>query len=133
MKAGLFFLVLGYVLSQFYRSFLAVLTPVLGADLGATAADLSFASGLWFFVFAAMQIPVGWALDRFGPRRTAALLLALGLALLGGPQTGIVFAWPFFVYAVVFLAWQLQSNRLAWGMTLALQAMVNLPLVLFAH
>lgn len=87
MKAGLFFLVLGYVLSQFYRSFLAVLTPVLSADLGATAADLSFASGLWFFVFAAMQIPVGWALDRFGPRRTAALLLALG-----GGGGGAVFA-----------------------------------------
>jgi MFS family permease len=87
MKAGLFFLVLGYVLSQFYRSFLAVLTPVLGSDLGATAADLSFASGLWFFIFAAMQIPVGWALDRFGPRRTAAILLAIG-----GGGGGAVFA-----------------------------------------
>jgi MFS family permease len=78
MKAGLFFLVLGYFLSQFYRSFLAVLTPVLGSEIGATAADLSFASGLWFFIFAAMQIPVGWALDRVGPRRTSALLLAIG-------------------------------------------------------
>lgn len=78
MKLGILFLVFGYFLSQFYRSFLAVLTPVLGSDLGATAADLSFASGMWFAVFAAMQIPVGWALDRFGPRLTAALLLAVG-------------------------------------------------------
>ncbi|MCB9961210.1 MAG: hypothetical protein R3C00_11590 [Hyphomonas sp.] len=82
--------------------------------------------GLLFF--ARRLVPTYWH-----AAAASALLLALGLALLGGPQTGIVFAWPFFVYAVVFLAWQLQSNRLAWGMTLALQAMVNLPLVLFAH
>ena len=59
-----------------------------------------------------------------------AALLALVIGLLGGPQAGFVFAWPFFVYAVVFLAWQLKSTRHAWGMTLVLQAMVNLPVVL---
>ncbi|WP_424928744.1 MFS transporter [Amaricoccus tamworthensis] len=78
MKAGIFFLVLAYVFSQFYRSFLAVLTPVLGADIGTTPGDLSFASGLWFVVFAAMQVPVGWALDRVGPRLTAAALFGVG-------------------------------------------------------
>ncbi len=78
MRIGIFFLVIAYVLSQFYRAFLAVMTPVLSADLGATAGDLSRASGLWFLVFAAMQIPVGWALDHIGPRRLASALLALG-------------------------------------------------------
>ncbi len=78
MRAGFVFLTLAYVLSQFYRAVLAVLTPVLDRDLGATAADLSMASGLWFGVFAAMQIPVGWALDHIGPRWTAAVLLAIG-------------------------------------------------------
>lgn len=87
MKIGILFLVFGYFLSQFYRSFLAVLTPVLGPEIGTTAADLSFASGMWFIVFAAMQIPVGWALDRFGPRITASLLLAVG-----GGGGGAVFA-----------------------------------------
>ncbi len=87
MKLGIFFLVLGYFLSQFYRSFLAVLTPVLGSDIGATPADLSFASGLWFFVFALMQIPVGAALDRVGPRITASILL-----LVGGGGGAVVFA-----------------------------------------
>jgi len=87
MRAGIFFLVFGYFLSQFYRSFLAVLTPVLGTDIGASASDLSFASGLWFLVFAVMQIPVGWALDRFGPRITASVLLALG-----GGGGAVVFA-----------------------------------------
>jgi MFS family permease len=78
MKIGFTALVLAYVLSQFYRAFLAVLTPVLGPELGTTASDLSFASGIWFIIFAAMQIPVGAALDRIGPRVTAAVLLALG-------------------------------------------------------
>lgn len=78
MKAGLASLVLAYVLSQFYRAFLAVMTPVLSADLGAGAAELSRASGLWFVAFALMQFPVGWALDHLGPRRTASVLLALG-------------------------------------------------------
>lgn len=78
MRAGIAALVTAYVLSQFYRAFLAVLTPVLAADIGAQAADLATASGYWFLAFAVMQIPVGIALDRFGPRWTAASLLAFG-------------------------------------------------------
>ena len=70
MRAGLAFLVAGYVLSQFYRTFLAVLTPVLGTEIGATPGDLAVSSGLWFLAFALMQLPVGAALDRIGPRRT---------------------------------------------------------------
>ncbi|MBP1807570.1 MFS transporter [Rubellimicrobium aerolatum] len=78
MRIGIACLVGAYVLSQFYRAFLAVLTPDLQADLGATPGDLAVASGLWFLSFAALQIPIGAALDRLGPRRTAAALLALG-------------------------------------------------------
>lgn len=78
MKAGIVSLVLAYVLSQFYRAFLAVMSPVLMADLGISAGDLADASGLWFLTFAAMQIPVGVALDRVGPRLTSAVLFALG-------------------------------------------------------
>jgi predicted MFS family arabinose efflux permease len=78
MRTGLVCLVLAYVLSQFYRAFLAVLAPTLEAELGATADTLATASGLWFLTFALMQLPIGWALDRIGPRWTAALPLALG-------------------------------------------------------
>lgn len=78
MTAGIASLVLAYVLSQFYRAFLAVLAPDLAAATGATAADLATASGLWFLAFALAQLPVGWALDRIGPRRTAAGLMAVG-------------------------------------------------------
>jgi MFS family permease len=78
MRAGIATLILGYVLSQFYRAFLAVLAPVLEADLGATKEDLASASGYWFLAFAIAQIPVGSALDRIGPRLTAAVCLGVG-------------------------------------------------------
>jgi predicted MFS family arabinose efflux permease len=74
--AGIAALAIGYVLSQFYRSFMAVLTPVLGTELGMTKVELSIASGAWFVVFALAQFAVGIWLDRFGPRRTTAMLLA---------------------------------------------------------
>ena len=70
MRAALVCLVFAYVLSQFYRAFLAVLSPLLTADIGATPEDLAAASGLWFLAFSLMQIPVGSALDRVGPRIT---------------------------------------------------------------
>ncbi|MFC6488624.1 MFS transporter [Nitratireductor sp. GCM10026969] len=75
--AGIAALAAAYVLSQFYRTSLAVLTPALTAELGATKAQLSAASGVWFVVFALMQFAVGVWLDRYGPKRTASLMLAL--------------------------------------------------------
>lgn len=76
--AGLAALAIGYMLSQFYRAFLAVLTPSLIVELGATKTDLSIASGAWFMAFALSQFVVGVGLDRFGPRRTAGWLLGVG-------------------------------------------------------
>lgn len=87
MRADLIILAFAYVLSQFYRAFLAVLTQVLDADLGATPEMLATASGFWFLAFAAMQIPVGWSLDRIGPRLTSSVLL-----LIGGAGGAAVFA-----------------------------------------
>jgi predicted MFS family arabinose efflux permease len=75
---GIAALAIAYVLSQFYRSFMAVLTPALTTELGATKAELSLASGAFFISFALSQFAIGVSLDRFGPRRTAAILLAVG-------------------------------------------------------
>lgn len=49
MRAGLVALILAYVLSQFYRAFLAVLAPALAADIGADPTALAQASacGSW--------------------------------------------------------------------------------------
>jgi predicted MFS family arabinose efflux permease len=76
--AGIVALAIAYVLSQFYRSFMAVLTPALSVELGATKAELSLASGAFFISFALSQFAIGVSLDRYGPRRTAAIMLAAG-------------------------------------------------------
>ncbi|WP_068304672.1 MFS transporter [Pararhodobacter sp. CCB-MM2] len=101
MKLGIFFLVIAYVLSQFYRAFLAVLSPILGTEVGATAEHLALSSGLWFLTFALMQIPVGAALDRVGPRKTSALLL--GLAGGGGALVFALATEPWHIHAAMIL------------------------------
>lgn len=78
MRSSLIILALAYILSQFYRAFLAVLAPPLQTELLANTAQLSAASGYWFLAFAIMQVPVGWALDNLGPRRTTSALLGIG-------------------------------------------------------
>jgi len=75
--AGIVILVFGYILSQLYRSFLAVLAPILTRELGMDASELATASGAWFVAFALAQFPVGISLDNYGPRRTAAYTLAI--------------------------------------------------------
>lgn len=70
----------GYVLSQFYRSFLAVIAPELSAELQLSASDLGFVSASWFAAFALSQFAVGTALDRYGPRRTLPALMLFGVA-----------------------------------------------------
>jgi sugar phosphate permease len=71
---------LAYTLSQFFRSFLAVIAPELSVELGLSPGDLGVMSATWFAAFAIAQFPVGWALDRFGPRRTASLGMLAAVA-----------------------------------------------------
>jgi predicted MFS family arabinose efflux permease len=61
-----------YAFSQFYRAFLAVVAVDLSRDLGFGPAELGNVSAIWFIAFALAQFPVGYALDRIGPRRTVA-------------------------------------------------------------
>lgn len=73
-----------YFFSALLRAVTATLAPAFSSELGLRAADLGLLAGAYFFGFAAMQLPLGRALDRFGPRRTIGVLLvlaALGCAL----------------------------------------------------
>ena len=75
---------LGYYLSYLLRTVNAVISPRLTDELGLSAASLGLLTSAYFLAFGAAQIPVGIALDRFGPRRVEAALLllaALGSAL----------------------------------------------------
>lgn len=68
---------LAYALSQFYRSFLAVIAPELGAEFGLDATGLGTLSMAWFLAFALAQFAVGMALDGIGPRRTMVAFMAV--------------------------------------------------------
>jgi predicted MFS family arabinose efflux permease len=70
-----------YFFSALLRAVTATLAPVFSAELGLLAADLGLLAGAYFFGFASIQLPLGQALDRFGPRRT--LLVLLGVAVVG--------------------------------------------------
>ncbi|TDR89562.1 MFS transporter [Enterovirga rhinocerotis] len=89
-------LLFAYTLSQFYRSFLAVVSADMTRDLRLDPAALGTLSAAWFFAFAFAQFPVGYALDRWGPRRMLALAMlaavggALWLALASGFTDAVI-------------------------------------------
>jgi predicted MFS family arabinose efflux permease len=68
-----------YFFSIFYRSFLSVIAEPVMADLAVGPAALGRIGAAWFVAFAIMQFPVGYALDRFGARRTIAVLAGIGV------------------------------------------------------
>ena len=93
MRAFAVFL-FAYALSQFYRSFLAVIAPELMREHGLTPQHMANMSAAWIFGFVVMQLPTGWALDRLGPRRTvsASMLFAIaGAALFAVSATPLSF------------------------------------------
>lgn len=68
---------LGYYLSYLLRTVNAVISPALTAELDLSAANLGLLTSTYFLAFGLAQIPVGIALDRYGPRRVEALLLLI--------------------------------------------------------
>lgn len=66
-----------YLLSYVYRNVNAVISPELTASLGISASSLGLLTSAYFVAFAAMQIPAGMLLDRYGPRRVEPLLLSV--------------------------------------------------------
>ena len=70
----------GYFLSYLLRVVNAVVAPDLVRDLGLGAADLGLLTSAYFLAFAAFQLPLGILLDRFGARRTEAMLLLFAAA-----------------------------------------------------
>ena len=80
----------GYFLSYFYRTINAVIAAELSSTMHLRASDLGLLTGVYFLFFAALQLPVGIALDRYGPRRvqgTLLLVAAVGAASFGVAQT----------------------------------------------
>lgn len=67
----------GYLLSYALRSVNAVIAPELVAQFGLSNAQLGALSSAYFLAFAALQLPLGVWLDRYGSRNTDAVLLLI--------------------------------------------------------
>jgi MFS family permease len=68
-----------YFFSALVRGVTATLAPNFSNELGLGAADLGLLAGAYFFGFAVMQLPLGGALDRFGPRRVLVGFIAVAV------------------------------------------------------
>lgn len=83
---------LGYFLSYLYRATNAVVAPDLVRDVGVTASELGLLTAAYLLSFSLFQIPLGILLDRYGPRRVQACLVALGAVgavIFGLGQSGL--------------------------------------------
>ena len=70
-----------HTMSQFLRTSIGVIAPDIALELGLTASGIGLLSSSFFFSFAATQVPLGVAIDRFGPRLV--LLVSTAIAVAG--------------------------------------------------
>jgi predicted MFS family arabinose efflux permease len=76
-----------YFFSALLRAVTATLAPSFSAEMGLGRGDLGLLAGAYFLGFAAPQLPLGTALDRYGPKRVligflmAAVLGCAGFAI----------------------------------------------------
>jgi MFS family permease len=97
---------LAYFLSYLLRNVNAVVAPHLVQDFQLDAAQLGSLTSLYFLGFAAVQIPLGACLDRFGPVRVQVPLCLL--AALGATT-----------FSFAASSWQLMAGRLLIGVGMA--------------
>ncbi len=69
-----------YIVSQFLRNSVGVIAPNLAAEMSLSPIEIGLLSSIYFFAFAATQLPLGVALDRFGPKRCMLASIAVTVA-----------------------------------------------------
>ena len=61
------------LISYVHRSALSVAAPFISADLNLSKTEMGILLSSFFWVYAFMQMPAGWIVDRFGVRRAYSL------------------------------------------------------------
>ena len=69
----------GYFISALLRAITATLSPLLTTDFNLTAGNLGLLAGGYFLGFASMQIPLGYLLDRHGPKKIVSSFLLIAI------------------------------------------------------
>ena len=70
-----------HVVSQFLRNSIGVIAPDLARDMGLGAAGIGFLASAFFLGFAGAQVPLGVAIDRWGPR--ISMSVSMGITVCG--------------------------------------------------
>ena len=80
-KSILIFLVFAFAffISNLLRSITATLSPVLTSEFNLTAGNLGLLAGGYFLGFTSMQIPLGFLLDKHGPKKIVSSLLIIAI------------------------------------------------------
>jgi MFS family permease len=128
------------IVSQFFRSSVAVIAPELIQELGLSPQALGLAGGMFFLALGVSQVPVGMSFDRIGPRFTLAAVSVFALAgavvvATARDATGLI-AGRFllglgcgasFISAVVLLSRWYPSDRIAtlYGQVFAISQIGN--------
>lgn len=90
---GMLFIVfgIGYFFVYFHRVSLAVIAPDLSKAFNVSGQSLRMLASAYFYLYAVMQVPVGFLTDSFGSRKTVSIsLLAASVgSLLFGLSTTI--------------------------------------------
>ena len=69
----------GYFISALLRAITATLSPLLTLEFNLTAGNLGLLAGGYFLGFACMQIPLGYLLDRHGPKKIVSSFLLIAI------------------------------------------------------
>lgn len=74
-----FIFAFGYFLSTLLRAITATLSPVLTNEFNLSAGELGLLAGGYFIGFASMQIPLGYLLDKYGPKKIVSSFLIIAI------------------------------------------------------
>jgi MFS family permease len=90
-----------YMVSQFLRNSVAVIAPNLAQELDLSASEIGLLASAFFFSFAAAQIPLGIALDRYGPK--ICMLVCGGIAAAGAVMFALAASPAALIAARIFM------------------------------
>jgi MFS family permease len=107
-----------YMVSQFLRNSIGVIAPNLASELSLSASEIGVLSSAFFFSFAGAQIPLGVALDRYGPK--LCMLVCSAIAIVGAV-----------IFALATAPWVLIFARVLMGIGSSCYLMA--PLALYAR
>lgn len=80
MRTTLAALSAAFLASMYFRSYFGVVGPLVANDLALSPVEFGWLASAFFGSFAALQIPVGVAFDRWGVRWPVATMMAFGAA-----------------------------------------------------